>query len=268
MTVQEKWQVSGSEAEFYERYKVPRQLKPLALLLLDRVPFGAGQRVLDVACGTGIVARLAAPRLGPTGRIVGLDLNPAMLAVARSNAPLGANIEWKQGDAAALPFADAAFDVVLCQQGLQFFPDKAAALREMHRVLSPGGVLGLNVYSAPNRYQVALAAALTKYVDENTAMQSLAPFAFGKVEELRRLLSLGGFTGAEIQTSAVTRRIEPSQQWLLEDTAGVPYASAIAALDPAARAAMIRGIAGALKDLWEGDSFAVAFDVHFVCAKK
>lgn len=269
MTLQEQWQLSDSEPEFYERYRVPRLTRSLAVLLLERVPLRAGQCVLDVACGTGIAARLAAPRVAPSGRVVGLDLNEGMLAVARAHASeAAAPIEWKQGDAAELPFTDAAFDVVLCQQGFQFFPDKPAALREMRRVLAPGGVLALSVFGSPNRYNVALAEALAKYVDEKVAMRSLAPYALGDVDVLRAIVNVAGFADAEIRTSVVTRRVEPSQEWLLEDTGASPYADAIVALDAATRAAMIRDIAAALKDLWDVDSFAVPVDVHLVYARK
>lgn len=266
---QEQWQFSGGEPEFYERYKVPRMLHPLALLLLEHVPLGAGQRVLDVACGTGVVARLAAERIGPTGMIIGLDLNEGMLAVARTHASeTGAPIEWKRADASELPFADAAFDVVFCQQGLQFFPDKPAALRQMRRVLVPGGIVALSVFGAPNRYNAALADALARYVDEKVAMRSLAPYALRDVEALRTIVNAAGFAHADIRTSVFTKRVEPSQEWLLQDTGGSPYSSAIAALDAATRAAMIRDIAAALKDLWDVDSFAAPGEVHFVYARK
>jgi ubiquinone/menaquinone biosynthesis C-methylase UbiE len=269
VTLQEQWQLGGSVPEFYERYRVPRLFRLLALLLLERVPLRAGQRVLDVACGTGIVARLVAPRIAPKGTVVGLDLNEGMLAVARAHAlEAGAPIEWKRGDASELPFTDATFDVVLCQQGLQFFPDKPGALREMRRVLVPGGILALNVFGAPNRYNAALAEAIAKYADEKVAMPSLAPFALGDVDALRAIVSAAGFADAEIRTSVVTRRVEPSQEWLLQDTGASPYANAISVLDAAIRAAMIRDIAAALKNLWDVDSFAVPCDVHFVYARK
>lgn len=268
MAEQEQWQFRGSEPELYERYKVPRILHPLALLLLERVPLRAGQRVLDIACGTGIVARLAAARIGSTGTVIGLDLNKGMLAVARAHASeVGAPIEWKRGDACALPFADAAFDVVLCQQGLQFVPDKPAALREMHRVLAPGGCVALSVFGAPNRYNAALAAALAKYVGKKVAARSLAPYALRDADALRAMVKAVGFAEIEIRTSIFKKRVEPSQEWLLQDTGGSPYSSAVAALDAATRAAIVRDIAAALKGLWNVDSFAVPGDVHFVHAR-
>ena len=143
----------------YERVMVPAVFGPWAKDLLDTVALAAGTRVLDVACGTGIVARLAASQVGPTGRVVGLDTNEAMLAVARAQPqPTGAHVEWRQGDATKLPFPDAEFGAVLCQQGLQYVPDRAAALREMKRVLASGGRLGLSVFSHSVGFQLFLSA--------------------------------------------------------------------------------------------------------------
>ena len=146
MEQQDRWQVSGNAAELYERYIVSRLHEPLAREILADVPLGAGDRVLDVACGTGIAARLAASRVLPGGSVVGLDMNVGMLAMARAcSEQEELNIEWRQDEANALPFDDASFDVVLCQQGLQFFPDKAgraprnAARRRARRHHRAGG---------------------------------------------------------------------------------------------------------------------------------
>ena len=117
--------------------------RPWGNVLLDTVCPTPIERVLDVGCGTGIVARLVRERCGPATRITGIDLNPDMIAVARSIAP---EIAWHQGDALQLPFPDATFDLVLCQQGLQFFRDRAAAAREMRRVLSDGGRVALSTW--------------------------------------------------------------------------------------------------------------------------
>lgn len=266
--LQERWQLSGSETEFYELYMVPRMLLPMAQRLLEGVPLRAGQRVLDVACGTGIVARLAAQGVAPSGTVAGVDLNEEMLAVARARAAeAGLRIDWKQGDVAALPFADAAFDVVLCQQGLQFFPDKSGALREMRRVIAPGGMLALSVFGPANRFNAALAEGLIKYVDAKVATRSLAPFAFGDPAVLRATVSDAGFSGIEIRTVVLTRRVEPTQEWLLQYSAGSPYAAAIAGMNATARAEMVREIAAKLKDFWDAESFAVPTEVHLVYAQ-
>ena len=132
---------------------------------------------MDIACGTGVVARLAAQRVGPTGKVTGLDLNPSMLAVAASIT--SALITWQEASATNTPLPDGAFDVVYCQLGLQFFPDRSAALREMYCVLVPGGRLGLMVWqdiqSSPGFS--ALAAALARHVSTEAAGIMRAPFA-------------------------------------------------------------------------------------------
>ena len=129
----------GSAPENYQRYFVPVIGGPFAEDLIAEAALRPGERVLDVACGTGVVARLAAERVGPGGTVAALDLNPAMLSVARSIPSTGAAIRWYETSAESIPLPDDAFDVVLCQLGLQFVADKGAALREMRRVLAPGG---------------------------------------------------------------------------------------------------------------------------------
>jgi SAM-dependent methyltransferase len=141
----ETFQISAEQAEIYESKLVPAIFADWAPPLVDAAGVEPGQTVLDVACGTGILARTAADRVGPTGKVVGLDLNEGMLTVARRVRP---DIEWRQGDAASLPLADGSFDVVLCQSALMFFPDATQALREMGRVCRPEGVVGVQVYSS------------------------------------------------------------------------------------------------------------------------
>ncbi len=128
--------------DLYESAFVPALFAEWAPHLVDMAEAGAGDEVLDVACGTGIVARSAADRVGTTDRVVGLDLNEAMLAVARRLYP---DLDWRQGDAGSLPFADRSFDAVTCSFGLMFFPDRAAALREMSRVAAADGTVALVV---------------------------------------------------------------------------------------------------------------------------
>src|SRR5688572_2975470 len=134
----ETFQISAEQAEFYESKFVPAMFGELARHTVDAANVTPGQSVLDVACGTGVVAREVANRRGTGSGVVGFDLNEAMLAVARRLRP---DIEWKQGDAAQLPFATASFDVVLCQAALMFFPDRVQALGEMARVVGPDGTV-------------------------------------------------------------------------------------------------------------------------------
>jgi len=120
----------------------------MARKTLDTVQLGPEDVILDVACGTGIVARTARQRLGPVPRIVGTDLNEGMIATARGLAGEEArSCEWQVADVTALPFADSTFSVSICQQGTQFFPDRKGALREIHRVMQPGGTILISFWA-------------------------------------------------------------------------------------------------------------------------
>jgi SAM-dependent methyltransferase len=140
----ETFQIPLEAAEAYEEAFVPAFFSQWAPVLCDAAGVTAGQTVLDVACGTGIVARTAADLVGAPN-VVGVDLNEAMLTVARRVRP---DIDWRQGDAGALPLPDRAFDAVLCQMALMFFPERATALREMGRVATAGGTVAVLVPSA------------------------------------------------------------------------------------------------------------------------
>jgi ubiquinone/menaquinone biosynthesis C-methylase UbiE len=132
------WIYLGNAAEKYEHYFVPAIAAPLAADLVARAALRPGERVVDIACGTGVVTRLAAQRVGVAETVAGVDVNAGMLAVGRAAAPAGMAIDWYEASAEDLPLPDEAFDVALCQLALQFFADKPAALREMRRVLTPG----------------------------------------------------------------------------------------------------------------------------------
>jgi ubiquinone/menaquinone biosynthesis C-methylase UbiE len=193
-----------SPAEMYEQFYGPAIFQPLAEKFIEFVGPRSGEQVLDVACGTGFVARRVAPLVGEAGRVVAVDINPNMLAVARSQpAPEGGTIEWVEGDAVALDLPEHEFDVVLCQQGLQFFSDRLAALRGLRGLLAPGGRIGIAVWQGIDRQTLFaefaevealhLAPLGVPYED------LVAPFALGDAEELRGLLEEAGFADIEIE---------------------------------------------------------------------
>lgn len=200
MQQEEQEQSAVAIAEIYERYMVPAAFALWATDLLAVLALPPGSRVLDVACGTGIVARTAAHHTGATGVVIGLDLHWGMLAVARAQEPTGA---WVQASATNLPFAASAFDVVVCQQGVQFFPDRLAALREMHRVLRPGGRVGLVVWEAlaHNPGHAALAQGLAHHMGAAVAAILHNSFSLGDDEVFTRLLAQGGFRDVVLSRS-------------------------------------------------------------------
>lgn len=237
-----EWKLEGDLAANYEKYFVPAIFQPWATRLLDTAQLKPGERVLDVATGTGIVARLAKERVGPNGAVTGLDLNPAMLAVAGSVAPVPA-IEWKQANAADTSLPDESFDVVLCQQGLQFFPDKAAALKEFHRVLAPGGRFVLSVWRTVEEIPGygALADALSRYVSEEAGTFLRVIGSLGDAAELERLLEGAWFVNIEVSPSSGTL-IFPSVEafvWQMVQTTPLAWMSAVNQADDTTRTKVI-----------------------------
>jgi ubiquinone/menaquinone biosynthesis C-methylase UbiE len=255
----EQWQLSGNAAELYERYVVPYFLGPWAPGLVEVAALRPGERVLDVACGTGVVARLAAQQVGTAGQVTGLDLNAGMLAVARAlSPPPGAPITWVEGSAVAMDLADAQFEVVLCQQGLQFFPDKPAALREMHRVLVPGGQVVLSVWETTvDPYHLALGPAVERHVGTEAARRLLASRMVPDPAELSHLLVDAGFREVHIHSSRMMKHLPALETLVLWHLAATPVAEAVAVLPEEARAALARDVRIALQPYADGDGVIV-----------
>ncbi len=195
------WQLDGSAPELYQRYLVPAITTKWAEDLVSRAQPRAGEDVLDVACGTGVVARLASKRMAQ-GHVTGLDLNKGMLAVARTLPSEGAAIDWIEGSALDLPFPAGKFDLILCQLGLQFFPDQRRALREMRRVLSPSGRVALNVYSPIERTPGANAfvLALDRVLGPNASKVKRSEHSFLSPDQLHKRLIDAGFAEVEVRT--------------------------------------------------------------------
>ena len=187
-----------SPAEVYEEQFVPALFRPWGRVVTAAAQLAPGQRVLDVACGTGALTEAACERVGPEGSVAALDANAQMLAVARRK-PL--DVAWHEGRAEALPFADASFDAVVSQFGLMFFDDRVQALREMMRVLRPGGRLAVAVWDmlAGSPGYAALADVLQRLFGSPIADAFRAPFALGDEVLLQRLFAQAGIAGAEIR---------------------------------------------------------------------
>jgi ubiquinone/menaquinone biosynthesis C-methylase UbiE len=265
------WQLSSlSVAEAYERYIMATFGDAFARLLVEGAAPRAGERVLDVACGTGAVARAAVRRVGPSGRVVGLDLNPAMLAMAQAiPGDDGVIIEWQEADATVLPFGDAAFDLVLCHQGLQFIPDRATALREMHRVLVPSGRLGLGVWRRLERqpFYAALVESLGQHLGAQTADSLRAAFTLGDAPQLRALVAGAGFRKIHVRIQSRLTRYPSLDEFVLGYLSGTPMAPAITALNESGREAMLGQIRGALRDYVDDDGLAAPWESHLLTAQ-
>jgi ubiquinone/menaquinone biosynthesis C-methylase UbiE len=191
-------------AENYQKYFVPVIGDPCALDLVNEAGLRPGQRVLDVACGTGIVARRAAELVGSDGSVSALDVNAAMLSVARS-LPSEIPIKWYETAAESVPLPDESFDVALCGLGLQFFSDKSAAPREMRRVLKPGGRVYIST-PMPNAFFAVLDRAIARHVSEGASAFVHAVFSLDDPHEMEALLTGAGF--ASITTRPLTRTVQ------------------------------------------------------------
>ena len=191
MAEPEQWQVSTDAAEVYESCFVPAIFGAWAGPVADAAGIRAGDKVLEVGCGTGVLAREALARVGQEGQVVGLDLNEGMLAVAARTEP---QVEWRQGNATSLPFDDMSFDAVVSQFALMYFPDRVASLREMWRVLAPAGRLAVAAWASIDHargYQM-LVDITVRQCGREAADVLAAPFVLGDQAELAELVAASG----------------------------------------------------------------------------
>lgn len=204
--------IEGAKA--YEALHVEALFKQWASPLLDAARVDAGGHILDVACGTGIVAREALRRVGPTGSVTGLDIDAGMLTVAASLEP---TVEWRQGSATELPFADGAFDAVVSQFGLMFFPDKVGAIAEMIRCCKPDGRVVVTVWDSLERSSAFPISVdlLDRRAGADAADALRAPFVLGDTAQLQETFQRAGAATVTIETRAGVARF-PSVRTMVE----------------------------------------------------
>ena len=224
-------------AAAYEQRLVPALFAAWAETLLEAARIRPGQRALDLACGTGVLARAAAARIGPGGSVAALDPNPGMLSVARRIAP---EVEWRLGAAEALPYRDRSFDAVLSQFGMMFFEDRAAALREMRRVLAEGGRLALAVFDRPEMptAQATLEIIYARHAGAGVIEPLRQPYCLADAAALAAEFETAGFPGVAVERRVGTARFASVRDLVLSDVeAWFPLAGI--ALDAAAVEALV-----------------------------
>jgi ubiquinone/menaquinone biosynthesis C-methylase UbiE len=248
-----KGQVTRSAAEIYEEFFVPALFQQWTPIVADAAGIKAGQRVLDVACGTGVLAREAVGRVGGAGLVTGLDRNEGMLAMARR---VAAAVEWKAGRAEQLPFPDASFDAVVSQFGLMFFDDRVQALREMRRVLRPGGRLAVAVWDRLENSPgyAAMAGLVERLFGRRIAGELHALFALGDPGALRALFAEAGLGTAKVATHAGTARFPSIEAWVRTDVKGWTLADLI---DDDQYALLLREAAVALRRYAKVDGIVI-----------
>ena len=254
--------------ELYEQALVGPLFRPWADNVLGEVALAPGDRLLDVACGTGIVARLAKERLGDDGVIVGVDLSPAMLAVARR---VGAGIEWREGDAAALPLRDGErFDVVVCQQGMQFFSDREAAARQMRRALAERGRLAVSTWRPDE--EVPVFHELRHVAERHVGPISDRRHSLGEAGPLEALFRDAGFADVRSRTLSRTIRFQDGAVFIRMNAmalVGMSGGSKEMGDDARTRAVMaiVRDSAGVLDANTDESGFAFQLSTNLVTAR-
>lgn len=233
---------AGTAAENYQRYFVPSIGRPVAEDLIETANIQPGDRVLDVACGTGVVTRMAADRAGSTGSVTGLDVNPGMLAVARVETPSDMSINWCESNAESMPLPDESFDIVLCQMGLQFVPNKLAALREMRRVLVPGGRGYVTVPGPKPPLFAIMTDALARHISTEAASFGDLVFSLNDAGELRDLLRGAGFREISVRSELKNLSVPPPADFLWQYLYSTPLADQLLQVGEDARGALEREV--------------------------
>lgn len=219
----------------YHEHLVPRIFDPLALVLLEASRFSRGEHMLDVACGPGTVARMAAELVGPFGRVTAADISEEMLAVAQglpARTSEAAPVEYVVAGAEKLPFPDQEFDLVICQQGLQFFPDQKAALLEMRRVLKPSGRIAVAVWAEIQQcpYFQLMHESLLETVPAEIANLLTQPFSFPYAPALAHVLKDAGFTEVHVETVSRPLIFEEGVEHAIAALDGTPLGPHLAEL--------------------------------------
>ncbi|HEX6256412.1 MAG TPA: methyltransferase domain-containing protein [Euzebyales bacterium] len=264
------WQLQGNAADAYERYLVPAIFDAMARRLVAIADVRPGDRVLDVACGTGVVARAAGGRVGPTGSITGVDINPDMLAAASAAAAdVTSDIDWRLADAGALPFDDDTFDVVLCEEAVQFFPDPVAVLREIRRVATRDGTIAFSVLRplAHNPVYAVFSRLLGQYAGDAAARMMASPFAFGDAGALRAAADEAGLTDVVVRIAVGEERFPSVAEFVRREAASSPLAGPLAALDDVRLGALVAACEDALAAHVDDTGLVFHNETHVVTAR-
>jgi ubiquinone/menaquinone biosynthesis C-methylase UbiE len=259
------WQLSGDAPTTYTRYGY-KIMEPWTDDLIAQARCRNGDHVLDVACGTGLVASRVKAVSNADCKITGIDINEGMLNVAKKNT----DFEWHLGSATELPFSDNCFDVVLCQQGLQYFPDRAAAMREMARVLTPGGRVSLNVWGAMDRqpFYVALVDGIVAFFGVEARAAFDLAFSLNTSGELRKLADDAGLKNIGVRFEHRTARFPVLGEMIGGVMRTTPIAAQFLALPEERQTSFVDRVSELLKDYVDDEGMAVPMENHFLIATR
>ncbi len=261
------WQLSGDGPDAYEKYIVPAYTRTWAKEIVNRTCLRDGEAILDVACGTGLVARIAAERRNSTDLIYGVDVNEIMINKAKG---IEENINWYHSDVTDIPFPDNHFEVIFCQQGLQYFPDPSLALKEMNRVLVENGRILLSVWR-PIQYSpfyASLCMVLKEYVSEKAASMLSSAFNFGESGKLSALFNNTGFKNININIVVKQMSYSPFDEFVIGGIMATPFFEDIKQMPESKREEMLSQLYKLNQNYIDDDGLAAPLESYIVNAKK
>lgn len=257
--------VDTAAAEAYKRYLVPPVFGPWAEHVVDIAAPRRGEHALDIGCGTGAATRIVAQR---TGHVAGIDIDPAMIEVARADDEIADDrIDWRCCDACRLDFDDAEFDLCLCIQGLQHFGDRAQALKEIRRVLKPSGRFIAAVWARIDHTPGLLAILHALEAEHIDASAFRRPFALGDADALERLVKGAGFTAVKVRPHEMPARFASVDAFLFALRAG--SAASRTALEHVPRdrwSAFAAGVQQRMAQYVHANGVEFPYRAHIVCA--
>lgn len=265
------WQLNNDGPEAYEKYIVPAFSGSWARDIVSRAQLRKGNRVLDVGCGSGIVARYAYIELGERSCVAGIDTNKGMLKKACEIAhPKISSIKWILAHINKIPFKDDIFDVIFCQQCLQFLPDRHRSLAEIRRVLAGRGSIYFSVWRSIDNFPfyTALYKALETYVNKEAASILMSAFTLGDSQKLRELFKDTGFTNIDITLVIKNMCFSPFDEFLIGGIAASPFSNDIFALSEKKRDEMFQMIRDSLSYYIHNRGFAAPMECYVISAQK
>jgi ubiquinone/menaquinone biosynthesis C-methylase UbiE len=262
---------TGSIPESYDRYMVPLIFEPYAADLARRAAALSPHAVLEIAAGSGVVTRVLAPLLAPDASYVVTDLNQPMLDYAASRQPPDARITWRQADALALPFADTSFDLVCCQFGVMFFPDRKAGFGEARRVLRPDGHFLFNVWDRieDNVFADDVTNALARvFPDDPPRFMARTPHGYSDTALIRAELAEAGFSNVTIETRAEQSRAASARLPAVAYCQGTVFRSEIEAREPGSLDRVTDYVASELEARHGSGEVAAKIQAHIILAAR
>jgi ubiquinone/menaquinone biosynthesis C-methylase UbiE len=255
------FQLSGNAPEIYEKVMVPLWFGRWADALIDVLALRPGEKVLDVACGTGVTTRIARDKVAPGGSVTGLDVNTSMIAKAKELA-IGQEVEWLERDASDSGLGSETMDVVMSQHGYHYFPDKPAALAECRRVLASGGRIGLSIWDGHSPYTKALCMAVARHMSPEIAAKQRAQRQTPSANELAKQLKEAGLSDVRIVRQELSIDVPDTRTFVPLHLGSMPIADAFDALPADRKAALIEEVETEMGPYEQGDRLVYPDAVH------